>query len=58
MELTAAHLELVIDRDSDPIAGSVEAPDEPPRRFSGWIELVEAIEDARRGAAPADGPGV
>jgi hypothetical protein len=47
-----AHLHLAIDMGSDPIAGSVAARGERPRQFSGWIDLVEAIEDARSTAAP------
>jgi hypothetical protein len=42
-----AHLELVIDVDSDPISGSVSNGAQHSRPFSGWIELVAAIEDAR-----------
>ncbi len=45
-----AHLHLAIERGSDPIRGSVELPGEEPRSFSGWIELVEVIEQARIGS--------
>jgi hypothetical protein len=47
-----AHLQLAIDMGSDPIAGSVTVRGEGPRQFSGWIDLVEAIEQARSTAAP------
>jgi hypothetical protein len=42
-----ANLQLTIERDSEPIRGSVTVPPAEPRAFSGWIELVEAIEAAR-----------
>jgi hypothetical protein len=42
------HLELAIDVDSDPISGLVSEGTQARRRFSGWIELVAAIEAARR----------
>ena len=42
-----AHLHLAIDTGSEPISGSLTGPDEQPYRFSGWIELVEAIERIR-----------
>jgi hypothetical protein len=44
---TNTQLNLVIETGSDPIAGSIAGPDEEPRTFSGWIELVDAIETAR-----------
>jgi hypothetical protein len=46
VESTAAHLHLVIDLESEPIAGSITDND-GERRFSGWIELATAIEHAR-----------
>jgi hypothetical protein len=45
-----AHLHVAIELDSDPIKGHVAAGGAEGRRFNGWIELVEAIEDARVGA--------
>lgn len=51
MEGTTAHLHLEIEPGSDPIAGSIGAPDEEPRSFNGWIELTEAIEAARAALA-------
>jgi hypothetical protein len=42
-----AHLELAIDVDSDPISGLVSNGAGRSRPFTGWIELVAAIESAR-----------
>jgi hypothetical protein len=47
MEMGSAHLCLAIDPDSDPISGSVEIPGHAPVPFTGWIDLVAAIENAR-----------
>jgi hypothetical protein len=47
-----AQLELSIDVDSDPITGSVTVGGESPHKFSGWIELVAAIETARNTSDP------
>jgi len=52
-----AHLELSIDVDSDPISGSVSNGGYGTRPFSGWIELVAAIEAARSPVAGANGSG-
>jgi hypothetical protein len=49
-----AHLELSIDVDSDPISGAVSNGAHGSRPFSGWIELVAAIEAAR---SPIAGDG-
>jgi hypothetical protein len=44
-----AHLRLAIEIESDPIAGSIIAGSgEDETRFSGWVDLVAAIEAARR----------
>lgn len=48
-----AQLLLAIDLASEPITGSVSVDGETSRRFNGWIELVAAIEAARR-RTPAD----
>jgi hypothetical protein len=40
-------LQLAIDLDSDPISGSVSNGGQGMRAFTGWIELVAAIEAAR-----------
>ena len=50
-------LELTIDVDSDPISGSVSNGAHGPRRFTGWIELVAAIEVARSSGTPAGSSG-
>jgi hypothetical protein len=42
-------LQLFIERDSDPITGSVTVGADHPQPFKGWIELVAAIERARSG---------
>ena len=47
MERETAHLELAIDLDSEPISGSVSNGTHGLRPFTGWIELVAAIEAAR-----------
>jgi hypothetical protein len=48
------HLELSIEVDSDPISGWVSNGAYGTRPFSGWIELVAAIEAAR---CPVAGAG-
>ena len=40
-------MQLAIDVDSDPITGSVANGSQRAQPFSGWIELVAAIEAAR-----------
>jgi hypothetical protein len=50
MEPVYAQVRLEIDVDSDPITGTVCAADGDSRPFSGWIELVSAIEDVRSNA--------
>jgi hypothetical protein len=32
---------------ADPISGSVSEPAGAPRAFSGWLELIAALERAR-----------
>jgi hypothetical protein len=44
---TRAHLQLAIDVNSDPISGSVCNGSRVAQPFTGWIELVAAIEAAR-----------
>lgn len=51
MEEGSSHLHLEIEFESDPISGAVSVEGAQPRRFSGWIELVSAIEGARVGGA-------
>jgi hypothetical protein len=38
---------LELDPQDDPITGRVVADPAPPRDFSGWVALTEAIEKAR-----------
>ena len=57
MASDTAHLELLIDVDSDPISGSVSNGAYGTRPFSGWIELVAAIEAARSPVAGPTGSG-
>jgi hypothetical protein len=47
VERARRHLELAIDIDSDPISGSVSNGSKESEPFTGWIELVAAIEAAR-----------
>jgi hypothetical protein len=39
-----AHLQLEVDLDADPIAGSVKHAGQTDRPFSGWMELTRTIE--------------
>ena len=57
MDRSVAHVHLAIDLGSDPITGQVSEAGAQGRDFSGWIELVEAIEDARISPAPRIEPG-
>ena len=50
-----AYLELSIEVGSNPIAGSVSNGNYRSRPFSGWIELVGAIEAARSAGASTGG---
>jgi hypothetical protein len=56
MERATTHLELAIDLDSDPISGFVTNGATDARPFSGWIELVAAIEAARSSHGTLGGP--
>ncbi|HUA44734.1 MAG TPA: hypothetical protein VMA77_05885 [Solirubrobacteraceae bacterium] len=47
MSRGTAHLQLMIDVDSDPISGSVSNGCRVAQPFTGWIELAAAIEAAR-----------
>jgi hypothetical protein len=54
-----AHLQLSIYVDSDPISGSVSNGDAYAQPFTGWIDLVAAIEAARtHGHVTGPGSGV
>ena len=56
MKGKTAYLHLAIETGSEPIAGSLNGPDDQPRKFSGWIELVEAIEQIRSNSGTAAKP--
>ncbi len=49
--VTAAELQLSIEIGSDPISGSVTVAGGAPQKFTGWIELVAAIESVRNAKA-------
>jgi hypothetical protein len=51
VDRSVAYVHLAIELDSEPIRGLVSETGAPGRSFNGWIELVEAIEDARLGAS-------
>jgi hypothetical protein len=51
----SAELNLVIEIESDPIKGSVSTDATEPQLFSGWMELVAAIEAVRLGVSRASG---
>ncbi len=51
------HLELAIDIDSDPITGSFSDAAQRSQSFTGWIELVAAIEAVRSSEDAVVGPG-
>jgi hypothetical protein len=51
----STQLKLVIEVDSDPIQGSVATDATEPQLFSGWMELVAAIEAVRLGVSRASG---
>ncbi len=51
----AAQMQLSIDIGSEPITGSVTVDSGVTQQFSGWIELVAAIESARDTGAPVEG---
>jgi hypothetical protein len=57
VERATAHLQLAIDVDSEPISGSVSNGANGTQPFSGWIELVAAIEAARSSGSETDGSG-
>ena len=41
-----------LDKDADPISGSVSEAAGPPRSFSGWLELIAALQRARDEGRP------
>lgn len=40
-------LRLEVDRDADPISGTLWLPGQARRAFSGWLALTDAIESIR-----------
>ncbi len=48
-------MQLSIDIGSEPITGLVTVDSGATQQFSGWIELVAAIESARDTGAPVEG---
>jgi hypothetical protein len=34
-------------RESDPVAGKLSTRDREPRTFTGWLELMSMLEEAR-----------
>jgi hypothetical protein len=50
----ARHVKLAVDVGSDPITGSLAVGAAEPRDFSGWIELVAAIEAVRYDGGDAE----
>jgi hypothetical protein len=53
----SAHVELSIDVGSEPISGLVVVGANQPQSFSGWMELVAAIEAVRDQDEPVGGVG-
>jgi len=51
----SAEMQLSIEIGSEPIAGSIAVENDVPQKFSGWIELVAAIESARHQGAATGG---
>ena len=58
MRSGTAHLQLAIEVDSDPITGSITNGHHGAQSFTGWIELTEVIEAARKclGSHPGANP--
>jgi hypothetical protein len=57
MARSVASIVVDLDPDADPIAGSVQAPGQSPRAFTGWTGLFAVLRDltAENGAAGATG---
>jgi hypothetical protein len=58
VESESVLLSLAIELDSDPITGLVIRAGGAPRRFSGWIDLAEVIEQARGAGRRTENSGV
>lgn len=48
-------MQLTVELESEPIAGSISVDEGAPKQFSGWIELVATIESARQAASSGAG---
>ena len=46
-------LQLVVDRDADPITGTLSENEQHRHPFTGWLGLTDAIEEIRAAHAPA-----
>jgi hypothetical protein len=59
MARCVASIVVDLDPDADPIAGSVQAPGQSPRAFTGWTGLFAALRaaTAENGAAGAASDG-
>ncbi len=42
------HITLDLESGADPLRGTLETSDVPSRAFWGWLQLIQAIEDAIR----------
>ena len=51
MELARVIVDVV--RGAEPISGEVREFGQEPRRFVGYVQLIQALEDARRSAVDA-----
>jgi hypothetical protein len=47
----AVHVEIEVELQREPIAGTVWSEATPRHPFAGWLELASAIEELRRGAS-------
>ena len=50
--MTSTTLTVELECDSDPVRGTIVAPDGTRRVFTGWIELAAALEAARSRCDP------
>jgi hypothetical protein len=59
MARSVASIVVDLDPDADPIAGSVQAPGQSPRAFTGWTGLFAALRavTADNGSASAGSDG-
>ena len=51
-------LRLEVDREADPISGTVIQSGQPDRPFIGWLALTDAIESIRGTSAEAPEPAL